>query len=237
MLPACLGRLFFRFAAGLLLLAAAAAVLPGQEKSVAPGINKKFEDPDIPTFLEAFEKEGREIYDKRQEIVAACKVKPGMAVADVGAGTGLFTRLFAPLVGDKGKVYAVEIAPKFLDHIKKTCEEKGIKNVVNVRCTPTSVELPPGSIDLAFICDTYHHFEFPYKTMASVHQALKPGGQVVVVDFHRIQGVSSDWVLGHVRAGQEVFTKEIVESGFKQAEELKFMKQQYFLRFVKAEKK
>jgi ubiquinone/menaquinone biosynthesis C-methylase UbiE len=160
-----------------------------------------------------------------------------MVVADIGAGTGLLTRLFAPAVGDKGKVYAVDIAQKFLDHVKKTCEEKGVKNVVTVRCTQTSVELPANSIDLAFICDTYHHFEFPYKTMASLHKALKPGGQLIVIDFHRIKGESTDWVMNHVRAGQEVFAKEIEESGFKQVEEKKFMKQSYFLRFEKVERK
>jgi predicted methyltransferase len=211
--------------------------LPAQEKSVRPGINKPFEDPDVPGFIDTFEKNGREIYDKRKEIVEACKLKPGMAVADIGAGTGLLTRMFAPAVGEKGKVYAVDLAQKFLDYIKKTCEEMGVKNVAYVRCTPTSVELPANSIDLAFICDTYHHFEFPYKTMASIHKALKPGGHVVLIDFHRIKGVSSDWVMGHVRAGQEVFAKEIEESGFKQAEEKKFMKESYFLRFEKVEPK
>src|SRR6516164_723442 len=128
--------------------------LAGQEKSVRPGSNKPFEDPDVPKFLDTFEKNGREIYDFRKEIVEACKLKSGMAVADIGAGTGLLTRIFAPAVGDKGKVYAVDIAQKFLDHVKKTCEEKGVKNVVTVRCTQTSVELPANSIDLAFICDT-----------------------------------------------------------------------------------
>ncbi len=186
---------------------------------------------------DTFEKNGREIYDFRKEIVEACKLKPGMAVADIGAGTGLLTRMFSPVVGDKGKVYAVDIAQKFLDHIKKTCADKGITNVAYVRCTATSVELAAKSIDMAFICDTYHHFEFPYKTMASIHKALKPGGQVILIDFHRIKGESSDWVMNHVRAGQEVFTKEIEESGFKQVEEKKFMKQSYFLRFKKIERK
>src|SRR6516225_12320512 len=187
----------------------------GQEKSVNPGINKKFENPNVEEFVNTFEKNGREIYDFRKEIVEACKLKSGMAVADIGAGTGLLTRIFAPAVGDKGKVYAVDIAQKFLDHIKKTCDDKGIKNVKYVKCTETSAELPENSIDLAFICDTYHHFEFPFKTMASIHEALRPGGQVVVVDFHRIPGKSREWVLNHVRAGQEVVVKEIEQSGFK----------------------
>jgi ubiquinone/menaquinone biosynthesis C-methylase UbiE len=211
--------------------------LSGQEKSVRPGINKPFEDPDVPNFINTFEKNGREIYDFRKEIVEACKLKPGTAIADIGAGTGLLTRMFAPAVGDKGKVYAVDIAQKFLDHIKKTCDDNGIKNVSYVKCTATSVELPENSIDVAFICDTYHHFEFPAKTMASIHKALKPGGHVVLIDFHRIKGQSTDWVMGHVRAGQEVFAKEVEESGFKQVEEKKFMKQSYFLRFKKIEPK
>jgi tRNA A58 N-methylase Trm61 len=209
----------------------------GQEKSVRPGINKPFEDPNIEQFLETFEKNGREIYDFRKEIVEACKLKPGMVVADIGAGTGLLTRMFAPAVGDKGKVYAVDISQKFLDHIKKTCDDKGIKNAVYIKCTETSAELPENSIDLAFICDTYHHFEFPFKTMASIHKALKPDGQVILIDFHRIKGESTDWVMGHVRAGKEVFAKEIEESGFKQVEEKKFMKQSYFLRFAKKQAK
>ncbi len=225
----------WRILFGLILIAILGTSVPGQEKSVNPGINKKFENPNIEELIGTFEKDGREIYDKRKEIVEACKIRPGMAVADVGAGTGLFTRMFAPLVGDKGTVYSVEISQKSLDHIQKTCKDQGIKNVRPILCSQQSTELPANSIDLAFICDTYHHFEFPYKTMASIHKALKPGGQVVVVDFHRIKGVSTDWIMGHVRAGQEVFTKEIVESGFKQVEEKKFMKQQYFLRFEKIE--
>ena len=77
-------------------------VASAQEKSVKPGINKPYEDPDVKEFVGKFETESREIYAKRKDIVERCKVKPGMAVADVGAGTGLFTRLFAEAVGPKG---------------------------------------------------------------------------------------------------------------------------------------
>jgi ubiquinone/menaquinone biosynthesis C-methylase UbiE len=211
--------------------------LQGQEKSVRPGINKDFEDPNIPTFIERFEREGREIYEQRKEIVSACKIKPGSTIADIGAGTGLFTRLLSPVAGPTGRIYAVDISKKFVDHIVKTCEEQGIKNVTPVICTASSAELKPNSVDVAFICDTYHHFEFPLKTMTSIHEALRPGGQVIVVDFVRKEGTSSDWVLNHVRAGQEVFAKEIESCGFKQVEEAKFMKQQYFLRFEKVRAK
>jgi predicted methyltransferase len=206
-----------------------------QEKSVRPGINKPFENPDVKEYVGKFETESREVYAKRQEIVRACGLKPGMAVADVGAGTGLFTRLFARAVGPAGTVYAVDIAPKFVAHVEKTCKAAGLANVRGVVCTPTSVELPEGSVDLVFICDTYHHFEFPQRTLASIRRALRPGGRVVLVDFQRIPGKSSEWVLGHVRAGQEVFVKEIEAAGFKQTGEEKFLKENYLVRFVKTQ--
>src|SRR5919206_3772426 len=98
---------------GLALLGALAPAR-GQEQSVRPGINKPFENPDVKEFVGKFEVESREVYARRKEIVAACKLKPGMVVADIGAGTGLFTRLFASAVGPEGKVYAVDIAPKFI---------------------------------------------------------------------------------------------------------------------------
>jgi FkbM family methyltransferase len=218
----------------LAVLALAALAAPGQEKSVRPGINDAFKDPDLKGFLKKFEVESREVYTNRDRIVAACKVRPGMAVADVGAGTGLFTRLFAKAVGPRGKVYAVDIAPAFLRHIEKTCQEEGIKNVVRVQCTQTSTELPAGSVDLAFVCDTYHHFEFPFRTLSSLHRALRPKGRVVLIDFHRVEGVSSKWVLGHVRAGQEVFKREVLSSGFRLVGEEKFLKENYLLVFEKA---
>jgi ubiquinone/menaquinone biosynthesis C-methylase UbiE len=208
--------------------------LHSQQKSVNPGINKNFESPDVAEFVERFEREGRDAYDHRKEAVAALGLKAGMVVADVGAGTGLFTRLFSPVVGESGRVYAVDISEEFVAHVEKVAREQKMGNIVGVVCKPDTVELPPASVDLVFICDTYHHFEYPQKTMRSIHKALKPKGQVVLIDFHRIKGVSSDWVMNHVRAGQEVFSQEITSAGFKQIEEKKdLLKESYFLRFEK----
>jgi predicted methyltransferase len=204
-----------------------------QEKSVRPGINKPFENPDVKDYLQKFEGESREIAVHSKEIVAACKLKPGMIVADVGAGTGLFTRRFAAEVGPNGKVFAVDISPAFLRHIEKTCADGKIKNVETILCDQFSTKLPPKSVDLVFICDTYHHFEFPQKTMHSIHEALRPGGQVILIDFERIEGKSTDWILGHVRAGKEVFVREITASGFKMIGEEHLLKENYLVRFEK----
>lgn len=222
----------------LLLLSVQSPRLFAQEKSVKPGINDRFKHPDVREFVERFEREGREVFDRRKEIVAALDLKPGMVVADVGAGTGLFTRMFSPLVGREGKVYAVDISEEFVAHIKKLAKQQKQENIVGVVCTADAVNLPADSVDLVFICDTYHHFEFPQKTMASIHKALKPGGQVVLIDFIRKEGVSSQWVLGHVRAGREVFSKEIEDAGFKQVDEKKkLLKEAYFVRFEKVAEK
>lgn len=209
--------------------------LRAQEKSVRPGVNDTFRDPDPKAFTERFEIESREVFAKRKEIVEALKLKPTDIVSDIGAGTGLFTRLFASAVGPEGQVIAVDIAQKFLNHIEVTTRELGLSNVETLLCKDDSTELPPESVDVAFICDTYHHFEFPQKTMTSLLQALKPGGRVIVIDFKRIEGESTEWTMSHVRAGQEVFEAEIVAAGFHKVDEVKdLLKENYMVVFEKA---
>ena len=218
-----------------LVLAGLCLTAGAQEKSVKPGINDKFLDPDLkPTeWVERFEKEGREVYDHREKIVDAIGIQPGETVADVGAGTGLFEPLLSRAAGEQGKVLAVDIAANFLERVRMVAKKEGLKNVETVLCTERSVELEAGSVDKVFMCDTYHHFEYPSDTMGSIWKALKPGGEVVVVDFERIEGVSSDWILGHVRAGKGVFVSEIEAAGFEKIGEGDFLKENYLVRFRK----
>jgi predicted methyltransferase len=232
-------RLWVGFAAAVLALAGCRTpqpvAPPPVEPSVKPGINAEFLKPslNLTQWVDRFEVESREIFTDREKIVRAARLRPGMAVADIGAGTGLFTPLFSRATGRKGRVFAVDLAPDFLAHIDRRAAAAGLKNVRTVLCTERSVALPPASIDFAFICDTYHHFEYPRSTMASLHRALKPGGEILVVDFKRIPGQSSDWVLNHVRAGQDVFTAEIEAAGFRKIEEVDLLKDNYLLRFRK----
>ncbi|MFN7804746.1 MAG: class I SAM-dependent methyltransferase [Planctomycetaceae bacterium] len=215
------------------LLIVVATSLSAQEKSVRPGINEPFRDPNVEEFIGKFEIESREVFTRRADIVAACGIQPGQTVADVGAGTGLFTRLFSRQVGANGRVIAVDIAQKFLDHIETTTRQAGLRNIETRLCQADSIGLPPNSVDLVFICDTYHHFEFPTKTMQSAFQALKPGGRVVLIDFRRVEGQSTDWVLTHVRAGQEVFEAEVTAVGFKKLKEQLKLKENYLVVFQK----
>ena len=211
-----------------------AVTSPAQEKSVRPGINAPFEKPTPTEFLEKFEVESREVFANRNEIVSASKIVPGMTIADIGAGTGLFTRLFAKAAGPNGKVIAVDIAQSFLDHILETCKPEKLSNVSTQLCNQESCLLAPNSIDMAFVCDTYHHFEFPFKTTASIFKALKPDGRLILIDMNRIPGVSSDWAMNHVRADRETFEKEITSCGFVPAETPELgLKENYFIVYRK----
>lgn len=205
------------------------------ETSVKPGINADFTSPSaqLDRWIKSFEGESREIFAHRADILKSVGLRPGQHVADVGAGTGLFTALFAREVGPKGRVFAVDIAPVFLNHIRNRAAESGLSNVVTVLATPKSSGLPAASVDVVFICDTYHHFEFPRNTLASIHDALRRRGEIVLIDFKRVPGVSTDWVLNHVRAGQEVFAAEIREAGFEQVTEYPVLKDNYMVRFRK----
>lgn len=214
---------------------APSAGVSAAEKSVKPGINSEYLKPDlnVSNWVERFEREGREIYDERHRIIAAAKIRSGSTVADIGSGTGLFTPMLSAAAGPRGRVYAVDIVPSFLKLIEERSAQAGLRNVQTVLCIERSVELPPNSIDSAFICDVYHHFEYPMQSLASLHRALRRNGEVFLVDFKRVPGVSSDWILNHVRAGQEVVTAEFEAAGFRKIEEIDLLKDNYSLRFRK----
>ena len=225
------------FLSGTSLLFSQEAAAPLAEESVKPGINEGFLDPalKVEDWLKRFEVESREVFQARDSVVAACRIRKGMTIADIGAGTGLYTRLFSEATGPEGWVYAVDISGPFLKHIVARARQEKQENISAVLSPEDSVALPPNSIDLAFICDTYHHFEYPRGTLASLVRALKKGGTVVVIDFERIEGQSREWVVGHVRAGKEVFRKEIEEAGLSFVDEVTVegFEENYFLRFRK----
>jgi ubiquinone/menaquinone biosynthesis C-methylase UbiE len=208
---------------------------PAPQAKTDSKINEPFNRPDVKGFIKKFESDDREVYAKRDEIVAALGLRPGMAVADVGAGTGLFTRLLAAKVGKTGRVYAVDIAPRFLAHIASEAKKHGQSQVVTVQGSQLSTNLPRESVDLVFLCDVYHHLENPEKTLASIRLALKAAGKLVVIDFDRVEGRSAEFVLKHVRAGQDVFRKEIEAAGFsfEPSQKPPTLTESFFLRFEK----
>ncbi len=226
------------FLALLVPAAAGCAVPSADEQSVKPGINDPFlaEDLDTSQWVERFEGEGREVYREQDLLLEALALEPGEDVADVGSGTGFFTLRFAEAVGPEGRVYAVDIAPAFLDLAMDRAAAAGLEDrVVPVLAGEKSCNLPPESVDAAFLCDTYHHIEYPRHYLASLHTALRPGGRLMLVEFHRPaeddDAPRSAWLRDHVRADQATFVREFEDAGFRLEREVPGLEDNYVLVF------
>jgi ubiquinone/menaquinone biosynthesis C-methylase UbiE len=203
-----------------------------EEPSVKPGINDPyFRGDGLDRYTRILESETREIVRRRSDIVDAIGLEDGMVVADIGAGTGLLTTEMAKQVGQMGTVFAVDIVPAFLERIRERARTEGLANIVVVQGQERATGLEPGSLDLAFMCDTYHHIEYPKAYMRSLFQALRPGATLVLVDMKRPEGQSSPAVLEHVRAEKSSVIAEVEEAGFIFGSEIDLLRENYYLRF------
>ena len=110
-------------------------------------------------------------------------LKPGMAVADIGAGTGYYARRMAPLVGSSGVVYATDVQPEMMKILEDGAKKAGLSNIKPVLGGLKNVNLPDASIDLAIMVDVYHELEFPSEVIDSLVRALKPGGRIAYVEY------------------------------------------------------
>ena len=129
------------------------------------------------------ERPERKEEEKPERVLAELELKPGMIVADVGAGSGYYSSRMAERVGSNGTVYALDIQPEMIDILRLQMSQRRVTNVKPILCTETNPRLPAGTLDLALMVDVYHEFEYPYEMLAAVVKALKPGGRVVFVEF------------------------------------------------------
>jgi predicted methyltransferase len=129
-----------------------------------------------------FDRPSRAATELPGRVVQALGLTPAQEVADIGAGTGYFTRLLAQEV-PRGTVYAVDIERALLDTVTTRAQREGFANVEAVLGTPTSPNLAPASVDVALVVDTYHEFSHPHEMANGLFEALRPGGQLVVVEY------------------------------------------------------
>ncbi|MSO72312.1 MAG: class I SAM-dependent methyltransferase [Rhodospirillaceae bacterium] len=206
-------------------------------QSVRPDINVPYKNPDLNAEAQdkSFTAENRETYANRVEIAKAIGLKPGMTIADVGAGTGIYEPGFSESVGPQGRVYAVDIAKPLLAFIDKKMKAAGIANVTTVLGDDKSTNLPPNSADVIFTSDVYHHFKYPQTILADIRRALKSGGEFIVVDYDHLPGVTPPAILQHVRTDKKTVIAELAQAGFQPPEEAKIsgFKSSFFLRFKK----
>ena len=188
---------------------------PEEPNPVAVRINAKYEaSDDARGWEKRFERQGREVHDRREDVLKALKISAGDSVADVGVGSGLYTLSLAKAVGPKGKVFGVDVQDYFLEHVEAKAKKAGHDNITFVKAAQRSSNLDPGSLDLIFICDVFHHVEYPRTYLASLYAALEPGGRMAVIDYIAEEGESPKWVLEHVRATPAEFRAEFEAAGF-----------------------
>ena len=125
----------------------------------------------------------REREERTDLLVPALELKPGMQVADVGAGTGYFTWRMARAVAPAGRVYASDVQAEMISLLKRSMAERGVGNVVPVTATARDAGLAPASLDLALLVDVYHELEYPFEVIAGLVRALRPGGRLVLVEY------------------------------------------------------
>ena len=158
------------------------------------------------------ERAGRQNEERPDLLIDSLGIQPGQIVADIGAGSGYFTRRLSAKVGQEGRVMAVDIQPEMLAILRRSLTAAGISNVTMILGKETSPNLPPNSVDLVLMVDVYHEFSFPHEMMTQIHSALKPGGQVVWVEY-RLEDPTVPIKLLHKMSRQQVH-KEATFQGF-----------------------
>jgi SAM-dependent methyltransferase len=159
-----------------------------QGPASADGIGKRYRGREIAHVMgwqaaSWLEREEREQEERTSLLLDDLDLKPGMVVADVGAGSGYLSRRMAPRVAPGGRIIAVDIQPQMLALLATLASDPRYASIAPHRGAVDDTRLAPGAIDLAIMVDVYHELEFPYEVLESIVRALKPGGRVAFVEY------------------------------------------------------
>jgi ubiquinone/menaquinone biosynthesis C-methylase UbiE len=177
---------------------------------------------DAGEYIRVLDDPSRDDWQKPHEVVMALSLKPDEVVADIGAGTGYFARRFAR---HAGKVYAVDIDRKLLD----IAAQDAPPNLTTILAAPDDPRLPRASLDTIFFCDVLHHISARQAYYSKLRAALKPGGRIVIVDFHKRQLPVGPPPAMKLSASE--VEAELQAAGFRLVRSFDFLPYQYFLIF------
>lgn len=199
-MPSFTGR--FTVAALMLSMSGALACATSQRATTAPasaqryeripitrdGIGKRYMGREIASVMgyqgaSWLERSEREEEERTDLLVTALALRPGMVVADIGAGTGYLTRRMAPAIMPGGKALAVDVQPEMVSMLEAMVRRTGLTQIQPVLGAEDDARLPEASVDLAIMVDVYHELAYPYEMLASITRALKPGGRLVFVEY------------------------------------------------------
>jgi SAM-dependent methyltransferase len=184
---------------------------------------------DVEHWVSVFDDPARDAWQKPAIVVAALQLRPGMCVADLGAGTGYFSRYLAAAVGDTGTVFAVDTEPNLVAHLRQRAEHEHTPNVVPILGSADNPRLPAGGVDVVLIVDTFHHIDDRISYLQRLRRVLKPGGRVVVIDFKK-QAIPVGPPPEHKLARGQI-VDEFASAGYRLVGEPDILPYQYFLIF------
>jgi arsenite methyltransferase len=201
-------------------------VLAGQQHTLASA--QRFDN--IEFWVKAFEDPARDAWQKPDEVIKIMDLKQGDVVADLGAGTGYFTRRIAAAVGPEGKAFGLEVEPAMVEYMKKDAEKLRLTNYIAKLVKYDDPLLEPRSVDVVFICDTYHHIEDRVNYLKRLSKGLKTGGRVVIVDFYKKELPVGPQDLEH-KLSEETVLKEFQDAGYRVLRTHCVLPYQYFIEF------
>jgi len=184
---------------------------------------------DSKAYIAMLEDPKRDAYQKPHEVIQALGLKHGEVIADIGSGSGYFALRFAHHVGDKGRVYAVDIDPEMVRHLNRRIRDAGLSNIQTLLAPPDDPLLRDRSIDRFVIVDTWHHIDDQTGYLALMKKMLKPGGQVVMIDFQKRELPVGPRL--SMKIAREDLIRQLEQNGFRLAQEHTFLPYQYFLVF------
>ncbi len=184
---------------------------------------------DPKSYIGVLEDPQRDVYQKPHEVLTALAIKLGETIADIGAGSGYFTFRLSHFVGPKGKIYAVDVSPDMILYINRRIRDLKINNVISVLADPDDPLLPDRAVNRFFFSESWHHIANQTKYLTLMKRMLKPGGEVVMIDFHKKETPVGPPM--EMRIAREDLIKQMERNGFRLAKEHTFLPYQYFLVF------
>jgi len=202
------------------------SIVSAEQQHVPPS-QQKFND--INFWVKAFEGPERDKWQKPDEVVNALNLRPGDVVADLGAGTGYFTRHLAAAVGPEGKALGLDTEPEMVKYMEEDAKKLNLKNYIAKVVKTDDSGLEANSVDVVLVVDTYHHIENRIEYLKKLSNSLKANGRIVIVDFHKKQlpvGPPPEHKLS-----EETVLKEFHDAGYRVIRTHCILPYQYFVEF------
>ena len=210
-----------------ILLLNSASAETDQKIYLKSAIQPRSDDGDIR--LDGSQNYGRDDWQKPDEVVKNINLKPGDIIADIGAGDGYFTRRFALAVSPGGVALGLEIASSNVESMREDAERLGLDNYKAMLVESDDPGLEPGSVDVVFLCNAYHHLQNRVDYFKNTSKGLKKNGRVVIVDFYNKQ-MDVGPPPSHTLA-REVVLEEMKAAGYTLLKDEDFLSYQYYLEF------